>query len=447
MRIKNQNRSRLICLFLAQMIMMLMSVSCDSPDKQPNEPKATTVATVASEVNLPEPYATKSVYNFSKVIGWPQGRTPSAPEGFTVTRFAEGLSSPRNIYVAPNGGIFVAEANTELGAVEKLKYAAVGGAKASRVEKSANRITILRDADGDGLAETRSVFLSNLNQPFGMTVIGNYFYVANTGGLWRYPYKEGDTSVTQPGQKILDLPAGKYNRHWTRNLLASKDNGKIYIAVGSCSNIAENGMENEARRAGILEVNPDGGGERIYASGLRNPVGMAWAPGTNVLWTAVNERDELGDDLVPDYLTGVKDGGFYGWPYSYFGQRLDPRIKEQKPDLVAKAIVPDVPLSSHTSSLGLTFYDGAKFPSKYRGGAFIGQHGSWNRSQLSGYKVVFVPFSGGKPSGGFEDFLIGFIAGAENDVYGRPVGVAVTRDGSLLVADDAGNIIWRVNKP
>ena len=446
MRIKNQNRSRSICLFLAQMIMALMFVSCDSPDKQPNEPKATTVATVAGEVNLPEPYATKSVYNFSKVIGWAQDRTPSAPDGFAVTRFAEGLISPRNIYVAPNGDIFVAEANTELGAVEKLKYAAAGASKASRLEKSANRITIFRDTNGDGIAETRSVFLSNLNQPYGMAVIGNYFYVANTDGLWRYPYKEGATSVTQPGQKILDLPAGKYNRHWTRNLLAGKDNGKIYIAVGSGSNIAENGMENEARRAAILEVNPDGSGERIFASGLRNPVGMAWAPGTNVLWTAVNERDELGDDLVPDYLTGVKDGGVYGWPYSYFGQHLDPRIKEQKPGLVAKAIVPDAPLGSHTSSLGLTFYEGAKFPLKYRGGAFIGQHGSWNRSQLSGYKVVFVPFSGGKPSGGFEDFLTGFISGAENDVYGRPVGVAVTRDGSLLVADDAGNIIWRVNK-
>lgn len=446
MRIKSQNRSRLICLFLAQTTIALMSVSCDSPDKQPKEPKATTVATAATEVNLPEPFASKSVYNFSKVIGWPADRTPRAPEGFAVTRFAEGLISPRNIYIAPNGDIFVAEANTELGAVEKLKYAAAGATKASRVDKSANRITIFRDANGDGIAETRSVFLSNLNQPFGMIVIGNYFYVANTDGLWRYPYKEGDTSVTQPGQKILDLPAGKYNRHWTRNLLASKDNGKIYIAVGSGSNIGENGMENEARKAVILEVNPDGSGERIYASGLRNPVGMAWAPGTNVLWTTVNERDELGDDLVPDYLTGVKDGGFYGWPYSYFGQHLDPRIKEQKPDLVAKAIVPDAPLGSHTASLGLTFYEGAKFPSKYRGGAFIGQHGSWNRSQLSGYKVVFVPFSGGKPSGEFEDFLTGFIAGAENDVYGRPVGVAVTRDGSLLVADDAGNIIWRVNK-
>jgi glucose/arabinose dehydrogenase len=447
MLLKSQNRPYVARLFMALITLALLSGSCDSPDKQPEEPKATTVETSTSAVKLPEPYATKSVYNFSKVIGWPQDRTPNSPEGFVVTRFAEGLVSPRNIYVAPNGDIFVAEANTVLSAVEKLKYAAVGATKASRVDKSANRITVFRDANGDGVPEVRSVFLSNLNQPFGMLVIGNYFYVANTDGLWRYPYNEGDTSIIQPGQKILDLPAGKYNRHWTRNLLASKDNSKIYIAVGSGSNVAENGMGNEARRAAILEVNPDGGGERIYASGLRNPVGMAWAPGTNVLWTTVNERDELGDDLVPDYLTGVKDGGFYGWPYSYFGQRIDPRIKEQKPDLVAKAIVPDVPLGSHTASLGLTFYDGAKFPPKYRDGAFIGQHGSWNRSQLSGYKVVFAPFSGGKPSGGIEDFLTGFnTGGADNEVYGRPVGVAMAGDGSLLVADDAGNVIWRVNK-
>ena len=443
--LKNRNGPRAICLLLAQIALALLSISCDNHMRR-RKPEGEAVASATGGINLPRPYATKSVGNFCNVIGWPKDKAPAAPEGFAVTRFATGLINPRNIYVAPNGDVFVAEAHTELKGIEWLKHA-VGYARSQRADKSANRITLFRDADGDGVPETNSIFLSNLNQPFGMLIIGDYFYVANTDGLWRFPYQEGDTSIKQPGEKILDLPAGGYNNHWTRNLLAGKDNGKIYISVGSGSNVAENGMENELRRANILEVNPDGGGERIYANGLRNPVGMDWAPGTDVLWTAVNERDELGDDLVPDYMTGVKDGGFYGWPYSYFGQHLDPRIKDQRPDLVAKAIVPDVPLGSHTASLGLVFYSGDKFPPRYRGGAFVGQHGSWNRSQLSGYKVVFVPFSGGKPSGNPEDFLTGFITHAgENEVYGRPVGVAVARDGSLLVADDAGNIIWRVNK-
>lgn len=434
-------------------LITLLLVFCWSCDYGPNPPgtakpeteaSATPVTTTAAPVSLPEPYATKSVTNFSKVIGWPADKAPTVPAGFAVARFGQGLVNPRNIYIAPNGDIFVAEANTELPTVEKLKYTAVGATKAGRTSDSANRITVFRDENGDGNPERQSVLLTNLKQPFGMAIIGNYFYVANSDSLWRYPYKEGDMTITAPGQKILDLPAGDVNRHWTRNILPAKNENKIYIAVGSGDNHGEKGLEHEVRRANILEVNTDGSGERIYASGLRNPVGMAFAPGSNVLWTAVNERDELGDDLVPDYLTGVKDGGFYGWPYSYFGSHLDPRVKEQKPDLVSKAVVPDMQLGSHTASLGLVFYEGSKFPEKYRGGAFIGQHGSWNRSQLSGYKVIFVPFAGGRPQGTAEDFLTGFITGNENEVFGRPVGVAVTRDGALLVADDAGNTIWRI---
>jgi len=290
----------------------------------------------------------------------------------------------------------------------------------------------------------REIFLEKLNKPLGMLVLKGYFYVANTDGLYRYPYKDGETKITSKGQKIVDLPAGGYNNHWTRNLLANADGSKIYISVGSASNVADHGIDEEKRRANILEINPDGSGERIYASGLRNPVGMGWAPGSNVLWTAVNERDKLGDELVPDYITSVKDGGFYGWPYAYFGQNEDPRRKGERPDLVAKTIVPDVPVGSHTASLGLAFYNKTQFPAKYHNGVFVGQHGSWNRSTLSGYKVVFVPFENGKPAGKPEDFLTGF-AESEKKVYGRPVGVTVMNDGSLLVNDDSGNVIWRVS--
>ena len=280
-----------------------------------------------------------------------------------------------------------------------------------------------------------------------MLVLGNHFYIANTDGLFLYNYAAGDTLLKGEGKKIVALPAGGYNNHWTRNIIANKAGTKIYISVGSGSNNAENGMENEVRRANILEVNTDGSGERIYASGLRNPVGMGWATGTNTLWTAVNERDKLGNDLVPDYLTSIKDGGFYGWPYSYFGQNLDPRMNtKQRPELVVKAIVPDVSLGAHTASLGLAFYDKTVFPAKYHNGAFIGQHGSWNRSELSGYKVVFVPFADGKPSGQPQDFLTGFIVDPlKDEVYGRPVGVSILADGSILVADDVSNLIWRVS--
>jgi len=405
----------------------------------------TTVKTYTADLTLPAPDEKAAKNKFSKVIGWPENKMPVAPEGFTVTRFASGIKSPRNTYIAPNGDVLVALSNSERSAAESVAGAVTGKSKSEVPGKSANTILLYRDADKDGKAETVTTFLNGLNQPYGMLIIGDKFYVANTDGLLQYPYKSGDTKITGNGKKIVSLPAGGYNNHWTRNLLTNADKTKIYITVGSGSNVGENGMENEKRRANILEVNPDGTGERIYASGLRNPVGIDWAPGTNMLWTAVNERDGLGDELVPDYITSVKQGAFYGWPFSYYGHNEDPRMKGKNPDLVKKAIVPDVPVGSHTASLGLAFYKGNKFPAKYQGGAFIGQHGSWNRSALSGYKVAFVPFKNGKPIGKPEDFLTGFIADADKgDVYGRPVGVTVTPDGALLVADDVSGTIWKV---
>lgn len=400
----------------------------------------------AQQVKLPPPYATKSTTEYCEVVGWQRGQTPVAPSGFKVNLFANGLDNPRNIYVAKNGDIFVSEANTEVKGIKKIGAKIIGAAKSQNLNKSANRITLLRDRNGDGIAEFKTTFLSGLNQPFGMLILGKWFYVANTDGLWRFAYKPGQTHITGPGKMILRLPAGGYNNHWTRNLRANAAGTKIYVSVGSGTNVMEKGAANEVRRADVLEINPDGSGERIYASGLRNPAGIDFNPSTRVLWAAVNERDELGDNLVPDYLTSVRPGGFYGWPYSYFGQNTDPRVKPQRPDLVKKAIVPDYELGAHTASLGLAFYNGSKFPAKYRGGAFIGQHGSWNRSKLVGYKVTFVPFAKGKPSGQMQDFLTGFIINLDTkQVHGRPVGVTVANDGSLLVADDSGNSIWRVS--
>lgn len=378
------------------------------------------VTTKSGGVELPPPYKTESARNSSDVIGWENNATPTAPAGFTVTKYAGDLEGPRWIYLLPNGDVLVAESNK-------------------------GRIQLLRDKNKDGTPDEKTLFLSNLNMPFGMLLLDNYFYVANTDAVMRFPYTKDATSITAEGQKILSLPGN--GRHWTRNIVANKNGTKIYVSVGSASDHAEDGIEKENRHASILEINPDGSGEKLYASGLRNPVGMDWAPGTSTLWTAVNERDELGDELVPDYATSVKEGGFYGWPYSYFGQHEDPRIeaKDKRPDLVKRAIVPDVPLGSHTASLGLAFYTGKSFPGKYHNGMFIGQHGSWNSSVLVGYKVVFVPFTNGKP-GQPEDFLTGFIADQnKSKVYGRPVGVAVLPDGSLLVSDDAGGTIWRVS--
>jgi glucose/arabinose dehydrogenase len=397
------------------------------------------------EIKLPPPYDTKSAIHFSKAVGWPEGLTPKAPAGFSVSKFAGNLQNPRWIYELPNGDVLVAETKKEEKGIKKVIAKVTGIAKTHNDKTvNLNRITLFRDANKDGMPDLQTVFIENLNLPFGMLLINNYFYVANTDALWRFPYKTGQTSIMGKGERLVDLPTE--GRHWTRSLIANTSGTKIYIGVGSASNVAEDGVEKEINRAAILEVNPDGSGLKIYASGLRNPVGMAWFPGTNTLWTAVNERDELGDELVPDYLTSVREGGFYGWPYSYFGQHEDPRIKEKdrRPDLVKRAIVPDVPLGAHTASLGLTFYTKKVFPAVYYNGAFIGQHGSWNRSVFSGYQVAFVPFKGKNP-GKAEPFLTGFIKDeAKKEVYGRPVGVITLSDGSLLVADDVGNTIWRI---
>lgn len=395
---------------------------------------------------LPAPHATKSSRNFSNVIGWGKDGTPKAPQGFTVTRFAEGFDNPRWLYELPGGDLLVAESNTNHPWYERLGGWIIGASKSNNLKHSADRITLLRDADHDGKPELKETFLENLNQPFGMLVLNDWFYVANTNGLWRYPYTKGQTKITGKGHKIVDLPAGKHNRHWTRNIISSPDGSKIYIAVGSGSNVAEKGIETEFMRAAIWELNPDGSGLRVYAGGLRNPVGMAWAPdGSNTLWTVVNERDLLGDDLVPDYFTHVKENGFYGWPYRYHGKYIDDRVKEPAPAEAEKSIVPDVDLAAHSASLGLAFYTKNKFPEKYRDGAFIAQHGSWNRATLSGYRVIFVPFRNGKPAGPPEDFLIGFIEDlASERVHGRPVGVMVRSDGTMLVTDDVSAVIWQI---
>ncbi len=445
--------------FLAVSVLLLTSRCAQKPAERvvQVEQQAAVLDTAARQatpggasVPLPEPFATKSARNFSEVIGWPAGRTPTAPPGFTVTLYSAQMAHPRWIYVLPNGDVLVSQASTTPTSVGKKIVAELGLDKSKSLQPvSPNTLVLLRDTDHDGLPDLRQTFMSPEyapDKPFGMLALGNTLYIAGTSEVRRYPYQPGQTSIAAAGTKILDLPRGGYNNHWTRNLLAAPDGRKIYITVGSGSNVQEHGAENEIRRANILEIDPDGSHERIYASGLRNPVGLAWAPGTRTLWTAVNERDGLGDDLVPDYLTSVRDGGFYGWPYSYFGQHIDPRLEGQHPELVAQALVPDVPLGSHTASLGLAFYTGRAFPQKYHQGAFIGQHGSWNRSTLAGYKVVFVPFKKGKPSGPLEDFLTGFIADASRQkVYGRPVGVTQLPDGSLLVADDAADCIWRVS--
>ncbi|WP_269713314.1 PQQ-dependent sugar dehydrogenase [Caulobacter sp. NIBR2454] len=409
-------------------------------------PALPTQDTYGPNPRLPEPRKSLlPVIDIAPAKGWPEGQKPVAPAGFTVTAFAADLAHPRWIHVLPNGDVLVAETNGPakkpdgLRAWIQSKVMAKAGAKAP----SANRITLLRDQDGDGTPEVRSAFLEGLNSPFGMALIGDSFYVANTDAVVRFPYQAGQLQITAAPQKVADLPAGPINHHWTKSLIASRDGSKLYATVGSNSNVAENGMENEERRAAILEIDPATGASRVFASGLRNPNGMGWQPQSGALWTAVNERDEIGNDLVPDYMTSVKDGGFYGWPYSYYGQTVDARVKPPRPDLVASAIKPDFALGAHTASLGLTFYEGATFPARYTAGAFVGQHGSWNRKPPSGYKVAFVPFANGMPSGAAEDFLTGFLS-PKGDAWGRPVGVAVDGRGALLVADDVGNIIWRV---
>ncbi len=386
--------------------------------------------------------------NVTDAEPWPDGKAPIAASGLTATAYARGLDHPRWLYVLPNGDILVAESN----APEKDGSWSIRGlfmsyfmSKAGATVPSANRITLLRGVKADGTAAERHVFAKEgLNSPFGMALIGTDLYVANTDALVRFTYREGDTKVSGTPVKVADLPAGDLNHHWTKNVIAHPDGAKLYVTVGSNSNIGENGMEKEENRAAILEVDVASGTTRIFASGLRNPNGMAFEPSTGELWTVVNERDELGNNLVPDYLTSVKDGGFYGWPYSYFGQNIDTRVSPQKPELVAKAFAPDYGLGAHTASLGLTFASGANLSDAFKDGAFIGQHGSWNREPPSGYKVIFVPFANGQPSGPPADVVTGFLNTADGIAYGRPVGVAIGKDGSLLVADDVGNRIWRV---
>jgi len=385
--------------------------------------------------------------NIAPAQGWPLGVTPRAAPGARVAAFASGLDHPRWLYMLPNGDVLVAETN----APPKPDDAqGIKGWLMSLVMKragasvpSANRITLLRDTDGDGVADLRSVLLEGLNSPFGMALVGNVLYVANTDAVLRFPYAAGDTRITAPGIPVVELPAGPINHHWTKNLIASPDRSKLYVTVGSNSNVAERGMEVEAERAAIWEVNIQSGAHRIFASGLRNPNGLAWEPLTGALWTVVNERDELGSDLVPDYLTSVRDGGFYGWPYSYYGPHVDERVTPQRPDRVAQAIAPDYALGPHTAPLGLASSAGATLPAAFANGMFVGQHGSWNRRPHSGYKVIFVPFESGRPSGAPVDVLTGFLS-EEGEAYGRPVGVALDQQGALLVADDVGNVVWRV---
>ncbi|RYF41546.1 MAG: sorbosone dehydrogenase family protein, partial [Comamonadaceae bacterium] len=411
---------------------------------------AQTPTTIGVGPNPALPAPSKSIIptvNIAPAQGWPQGVVPKAPEGFKVTALASGLDHPRWVVTLPNGDVLVAESNAppkpEADKGVKSKVMKYVMKKAGAGTPSANRITLLRDADGDGVAETRTVFLQGLNSPFGMALVGNELFIANTDAVVKVPYQAGQTTIGVAPVKVTDLPGGPLNHHWTKNLIASADGSKLYVTVGSNSNIGENGMAVEEGRAAIWEVDRASGAKRLFASGLRNPNGLAWEPVSGALWTVVNERDELGNDLVPDYLTSVKDGAFYGWPWAYWGQRVDARVKPPRQDMVNKSIAPDYGLGSHVAPLGLAFADN-RMPANYASGAFIGEHGSWNRKPRSGYKVVYVPFAGGKPVDAPIDFLTGFVS-SDGKAYGRPVGVAMDGKGALLVADDVGNVVWRVS--
>jgi glucose/arabinose dehydrogenase len=415
-------------------LLVLALAACAESSKVPPEQQ------LGANPVLPEPVRSLiPTVKVAEATGWPQGARPAAASGWRVAAFAAGLDHPRWLYVLPNGDVLVAESN----APERPEEGkGIRGWVMKRVMKkagagtpSANRITLLRDADGDGIAETRSVFLDKLDSPFGMALVGDELYVANTDAVLRFTYRGGETRITSSGTKVADLPAGPRNHHWTKNVIASRDGTKLYVTVGSNSNVAENGMAEEEGRAAIWEIEAKTGKHRILASGLRNPNGLAFEPKSGALWAVVNERDEIGSDLVPDYLTSVKDGAFYGWPYSYYGQHVDDRVKPQNPQLVARALKPDYALGSHVAALGLAFSPQ---------GAFIGEHGSWNRSPPSGYKVVFVPFKDGAPAGPPSDVLSGFLE--DGKARGRPVGVALDKRGALLVADDVGNVVWRVTQ-
>jgi glucose/arabinose dehydrogenase len=403
-----------------------------------------------AQPTLPEPKTTLiPTVNIAPAKGWPTNATPRAANGLRVAAFASRLDHPRWLLALPNGDVLVAETNAppkpEDGKGIKGWAMRLVMKRAGAGVPSPDRITLLRDTDGDGVADLRSVLLEGLHSPFGMALVGNELYVADSDAVLRFPYNPGDQRITTPGVKVIELPAGPINHHWTKNLIASADGSKLYVTIGSNSNVAERGIEAEAERAAIWEVDTRNGSHRIFASGLRNPNGMAWEPRSGALWTVVNERDEIGSDLVPDYMTSVRDGGFYGWPYSYYGQHVDVRVQPQQPELVAKAIAPDYALGPHTASLGLASAAGNTLLAPFAEGMFIGQHGSWNRKPHSGYKVIFVPFKDGKPSGAPPmDVLTGFLSEG-GDAYGRPVGVALDRQGALLVADDVGNAVWRVS--
>ena len=398
---------------------------------------------------LPAPQrALIPLVHVARATGWPAGRQPVPAAGLAVSAFATGLAHPRWLHVLPNGDVLVAETNapprpddaTGIKGWFFKRFQKKGGGAAP----GADRITLLRDSDGDGIADRRWPLLEHLYAPFGMARVGTDLVVANSDALMRFPYRDGDTVITARGIMITALPAGTINHHWTKNVIASADGATLYVAVGSNSNVAERGMAVEVERAAVWSVDATTGAHRIHASGLRNPVGMAWEPRTGALWVAVNERDELGGDLVPDYMTALKAGAFYGWPYSYFGRHVDPRVKPPRPDLVASAIAPDYALGAHTASLGLAWSGSASLPAPFRDGMFVGQHGSWNRKPRSGYRVVFVPFTDGVPSGPPVDVLTGFV-NDEGEAMGRPAGVTIDRTGALLVADDVGNTIWRVH--
>ena len=424
---------------LALVVVGLGLASCDDAGGDPRRQLGANPVLPAVQQYLLPPI------RIARPVSWGND-TPKVPDGLQIHALATGFQHPRSLYVLPNGDVLVVESNGPKAPVFRPKDIITGwvqtfaGAKA----KDANRITLLRDTNGDGVPEVRSVFLDHLNSPFGVALVGHYLYVANTDAIIRYPYQDGQTSITAPGTKLTDLPGGPIDHHWTKSLVASPDGSKLYVGVGSNSNVAENGLEAEHERAAIWEVDTTTGAHRIYASGVRNPTGLQFEPVSGKLWAIANERDEIGPDLVPDYLTSVQDGGFYGWPYSYYGRHLDPRVKPQRPDLVARAIMPDYALSSHVAPLGIAMYTGNNLPATYRGGAFVGEHGSWDRTPLNGYKVVFVPFSGGKPSGIAQDVVTGFLD-ANNHTRGRPVGLAVDRNGALLIADDVGNTVWRVS--
>ena len=426
----------------ASCALLLTMTGCTMPSKSPINDS------YGSQPHLPKPKSSLlPTVNIAPAKGWPEGKMPTPATGLKVQAFAKGLQHPRWLYVLPNGDVLVAETDAppkpddSKGIKGKIMKWVMQRAGSSH--PSANRISLLRDSNGDGVAEQKIVFLQNLNSPFGMALVGNMLYVANTDALMRFPYQNGATQITAAGTKVLDLPAGRLNHHWTKNVIANPAGSKLYITVGSNSNVAENGLEQEQGRALIMEFDIASAQARPFAIGLRNPNGMDWQPKSGTLWTVVNERDELGNDLVPDYLTSVKEGAFYGWPYSYYGQHVDTRVKPQKPALVARAIPPDYALGNHTASLGLAFYRADLMP-QYRNGALIGQHGSWNRKPHSGYKVIFVPFQNGQPMGPPQDVLTGFLSD-QGDAYGRPVGVAVDSSGAILVADDVGDVIWRVS--